>query len=116
MIADVPLRKYAKMPDSEPKGTTTELAIKWVFGQPFNNVMLIAIFAGIAWISHYCITIAIPSHLKMIQQGYETINTSNQLERHEMRAMYDKWFDRVASEPTNHAATPENPDTTAVNN
>lgn len=93
---------------TKDKGTPTEIAVRWMFGQPFNNVMLIAIFSGIAWFAHYSVTVAVPSHLKMIQQGYETLDKAHQTERHEMRAMYDKWFDRVATPPKReHASTVE---------
>ena len=107
------------MPDSEHKsgGTPTDRALTWVFGQPFNNVMLIAIFSGIAWFAHYSVTIAVPAHLKMIQQGYESLDQNHFTERHEMRAMYDKWFDRVADlEKRQHTGTSSQLPAESVNN
>jgi hypothetical protein len=84
--------------------------ISWAAGQPFNNLLLAAIFGGLAWGAHYCITIAVPAHLQMIQKGYETLDKAHQDERHEMRSMYDKWFDRVAKSPSHAAAYgPEQP-------
>ena len=103
-------------PDTKVTGTSTEIALKWLFGQPFNNVMLIAIFAGLAWSGHYCVTIAIPAHLQQIQQGYETIDKAHQIERSELRSMYDKWFDRVASGPSHAASMRELTDPTSANN
>jgi len=84
------------MPE-EPKaaGTSTEIVLKWLFGQPFCNVVLIMIFCSIAWFGHYAVTIAVPSHLKMIQQVYETLDKNHQTEQTEMMIMYDKWMDRI---------------------
>lgn len=83
---------------TEPK-TPTESAVKWLAGQSFNNILLIAILTAIGWGSHYGLTIAVPAHLRMIQSGYETLDKSHQTERGEMRLMYDKWFDRIVSRP-----------------
>jgi hypothetical protein len=102
--------------DQKATGNATEIALKWMFGQPFNNVMLIAIFSGIAWFAHYSVTIAVPSHLKMIQQGYESLDKTHHAERSEMRLMYDKWFDRIAAQDRNaHAATVDPPSTSENN-
>jgi hypothetical protein len=110
------------MPDPEPRpeqrvsGTPTEIAIRWMFGQPFNNVMLIAIYLSLAWGARYCAMEAVPAHLQMIQKGYESLEKSHQDERNEMRSMYDKWFDRVANGPSHATAMPESPESTSANN
>lgn len=88
----------------------TESVIRWLAGQPFNNVLLISILASVAWGMRYSITIAIPAHLEQIQNGYETLDKAHQIERSEMRSMYDKWFDRVAASSSHAtAAGPESP-------
>ncbi len=67
-------------------------AVEWMLGQPFNNVLLFSILAAIAWTGHYCVTVAIPAHLKIIQEGYEKIEESHRNERVETMKIYDRWL------------------------
>ncbi len=75
--------------------TVTTRALDWVAGQPFNNVLLIAIFLSIGWIGHYSMTNAIPRHLEQIQKGYESLTESHRDERERTMQMYDRWMDRT---------------------
>ena len=52
--------------------------IDWVKGQPFNNVLIMALLLMIGWLGFYGITSAIPEHIKAIQTGYERIETSHE--------------------------------------
>lgn len=71
------------------------MAASWVAGQPFNNVLLIAIFAAIAWFGHYELTTARPANLKQIQDGYESLTEAHREERKELRETYSQWMQRV---------------------
>jgi beta-lactamase regulating signal transducer with metallopeptidase domain len=87
---------------------TTQIA-SWVAGQPFNNVLLLAIFVAIGWIGHYSMTTAIPAHLQQIQQGYESLTESHREERERTQQLYDKWMNRThidASEKSKIANAP----------
>ena len=80
---------------SQPQQDTTTLgtlAARWLFGQPFTNVLLVAHLACVAWIAYYGITQAIPAHLKAIQEGYLTIEEHHSAERKYTLEMFDKWF------------------------
>lgn len=72
--------------------TLKDIVVKYVAGQPFNNMLLIAILTMIGWLGHYALTIAIPEHLRQIQSGYETLNTSHEAERGRTLEMYDRWL------------------------
>ena len=89
--------------------------IKWLSGQPFNNVLLLAILAALGWGAHYSVTVAVPSHLKQIQEGYKEVisevHSKHETERshlHEERERiletYDKWFDRIERKDSNNQA------------
>ena len=80
---------------AEEKPDLKTMAVQWATGQPFNNVLLIAIFCGGAYAAHYLMTVAIPSHLKQIQEGYERIEESHKADRELIIRQYDKWFDSV---------------------
>lgn len=85
------------MPDQDKSLTTQALA--WLTGQPFNNVLLVGIFAAIAWGGHYAITVAIPGHLRQIQSGYrevvEDCQRRHQEEREATVRTYDRWIDLI---------------------
>ena len=71
-----------------------DAGVKWLLSQPFTNVLLVVLIVMIAWGGHYSITIAIPQHLKSIQDGYEKIDTAARMERKELRSQYESWFMR----------------------
>lgn len=92
------------MPDNErhdvPAVTNTNtnlvtLVMSWASGQPFNNVMLMAIFSALCWITYFAVTVAIPAHMKQIQEGYEKLEKGNMEERQQTIEVYDKWFERM---------------------
>lgn len=65
----------------------------WAAGQPFNNLLLIAILVAIGWLGYYGLTSAIPQHLNAIQSGYEKIEQAHRDEREQTIKTYDRWFD-----------------------
>jgi len=73
------------------------MAASWVAGQPFNNVLLIAIFAAIAWFGHYELTTARPANLKQIQDGYQSLTEAHREERKELRETYGQWMKKEAA-------------------
>ena len=83
------------MADSDKTTDKVTIALQWAAGQPFNNVLLIAILAGGGYVAHYVMTVSIPAHLKQIQEGYERIEESHKADRELIIRQYDKWFDSV---------------------
>jgi len=87
------------MPQSKendaPKEDVKELAVGWLTGQSFNNVLLACILIGGSYGLYYGLTVAIPGHLKQIQEGYERIQASDKEERRELREQYDSWISRM---------------------
>jgi hypothetical protein len=61
---------------------------QWLLGQPFNNVLLVAILCAISWLGYYGVTTAIPMHLQQIQAGYERLEDSHREERTNMLETY----------------------------
>lgn len=90
---------------SSDEKTATQQVIAWASGQPFNNVLLSAILGAIGWCGYWAITIAVPAHLKQIQDGYQRIQDENRQliermdaqhydERKQILSTYDRWIDR----------------------
>jgi hypothetical protein len=79
----------------ETNKTLTAQVINWAAGQPFNNVLLLAIFASIGWIAHFAMNTAIPAHIQQIQKGYESLTESHRDERERTQQLYDKWMNRT---------------------
>lgn len=69
--------------------------IKWLTGQSFNNVLLLLMFGSFGWGMHYSVTVAIPGHLKTIQEGYKSLDAAHHAERKQLVETYDKWYDRL---------------------
>jgi hypothetical protein len=67
----------------------------WVAGQPFNNVLLLAIFSAIAYGTYFAMHFAIPKHLEQIQKGYESLTESHRDERERTLQLYDRWMNRT---------------------
>lgn len=82
------------MTDDSNKNITAQV-VSWAAGQPFNNVLLLAIFMSIGWIGHYSMTVAIPKHLEQIQHGYEALTESHREERERTQQLYDRWMNRT---------------------
>jgi hypothetical protein len=74
--------------------------ITWAAGQPFNNVLLLAILFCIGWGGYYTVTTGIPKHLEQIQKGYESLTESHRDERERTQQLYDKWMNRTSIENT----------------
>lgn len=70
--------------------------VDWAAGQPFNNVLLLGLLFAVGWLGWYGITVAIPTHLRMIQSGYESLDQAHEKERMKTIETYDKWIDRLA--------------------
>lgn len=83
---------------TEDNQKITSQIVTWAAGQPFNNVLLLAIFVAIGWIGYYSMTTAIPSHLNQIQKGYESLTESHRDERERTQQLYDKWMNRTLIE------------------
>ncbi len=85
------------MMDTEVENTKTikQVAAQWVLGQPFTNVLLLMILGAIGWSGYYTLTVAVPSHLKMIQTGYEKMEDSHRIERENSVKSYDRWLERI---------------------
>jgi len=77
--------------------TVASQVITWAAGQPFNNVLLLAILGCIMWGGWFCITTVIPKHLEQIQKGYESLTESHRDERERTQQLYDKWISRQVS-------------------
>ena len=92
-----------RVKDDRAKDIKTHI-IEWAAGQPFNNVLLIVILTSIGWIGHYSMTIAIPSHLKQIQDGYQSLDATHHAERKQTLETYDRWIDRLAAKKIQDAA------------
>ena len=79
----------------------TTKAIEWLTGQSFNNLLLLMILASFAWFAHHSITVAVPSHLRQIQEGYETIIEDSRENERIIREQHDAWLDRIIGEHGN---------------
>lgn len=84
------------MTDETQKNITNQV-ISWAAGQPFNNVLLLAILGCIIWSTYFAMTTAIPAHLKQIQDGYQSLTESHREERKELRETYSQWMQRAES-------------------
>ena len=59
------------------------------------------ILASFAWFAHHSITVAVPAHLRQIQEGYEDVIESDREERRAIREQHDAWLDRIIGEHSN---------------
>lgn len=71
--------------------------LSWAAGQPFNNVLLMAILGAIGWAGYYTVTLAIPAHLKQIQDGYQSLTDAHREERKELRETYGQWMQKESA-------------------
>lgn len=84
------------MTDDKDASIKTQV-IAWAAGQPFNNVLLLAIFAFMAYGTYFAMNTAIPKHLEQIQQGYESLTESHRDERERTLELYDRWMNRTST-------------------
>ena len=73
--------------------------LRYLEKQSFTNVLLASILGSIGWLVYYILTVIIPveipKHLKQIQDGYQSIQANDAVEREKDRAQTDKWLDRI---------------------
>ena len=81
------------------------VAMTWLTGQPYENVLLSAILCGGAYLAHYVVTVAMPAQiqherdeLRQIQEGYERIEESHKADRALIIQQYDKWFESIRND------------------
>lgn len=77
--------------------TLTAQVINWAAGQPFNNVLLLAIFVSMMYGTYFAMNTALPKHLEQIQKGYESLTESHRDERERTQQLYDKWMNRTST-------------------
>ena len=75
--------------------TIWEAICRWLLRQGFNDVLLFAILATIAYMGWYAITTAIPSHLEIIQTGYDRLSDRLTAEHGRDREAFEKAIDRA---------------------
>ena len=71
------------MVSKEPR-TIRQIIVEYLAGQPFNNVLLVAILVSIAW----GVVKVVPAHLRQIQDGYETLDRNAREERKGMEGAH----------------------------
>lgn len=69
--------------------------VKWVFGQEANTVALYLILAALGYGGWWTVTVGVPAHLKMIQDGYERLAQKHEDSRKSDREMYKDALDRI---------------------
>lgn len=84
------------MTDDKDASIKTQV-IAWAAGQPFNNVLLLAIFGFMAYGTYFAMNFAIPKHLEQIQKGYQSLTESHREERKELRETYGQWMKKEAA-------------------
>ena len=84
------------MPDDQKQNLTSQV-VSWAAGQPFNNVLLMAILFCIGWGGWYTVTTVIPKHLEQIQNGYESLTEAHREERKELRETYGQWMKKESA-------------------
>lgn len=86
------------MPENEQKSWKDKL-VNWAIGQPLTNQLLVAILLAIGFGGRWAATVAIPAHLKQIQDGYRDLATEmqdrHQTERAEAIRTYDRWIEWI---------------------
>lgn len=89
--------------DNQQQKLTNQI-ISWAAGQPFNNVLLLAILGCIMWGGWFAMTTAIPAHLQQIQRGYESLTESHREERERTQLLYDRWLNRTGNNGQVHGS------------
>lgn len=73
----------------------TKGLVDWAKGQPFTNVLLTAIFGAGCWFVYFGLNVAIPQHIKTINDAQEKLEASHKDERIETIKTYDKWVGQI---------------------
>lgn len=59
-------------------------AVEWIFSQGVSTILLLMILVGGYQVATYAFGVAVPAHLKQIQEGYERIEKSHDLRVREL--------------------------------
>jgi hypothetical protein len=54
------------------------LALRWLSGQSFTNVLLVLILCAFVWFVDKAMNMWIPAHIAQLQSGYERIEKSHE--------------------------------------
>lgn len=73
----------------------TKGLVDWAKGQPFTNVLLTAIFGAGCWFVWFALNVAIPQHIKTLNESQERLESSHREERTETTKTYDKWVSQI---------------------
>lgn len=85
-------------PDAEStKATLAKSAASWLLGQPFNNVLLVAILWAIGYGGYFLINTGIPAHLRTIQDGYERLAVQHSTERQTTESNHTRQIERIVT-------------------
>lgn len=68
--------------------------VRWLFGQEANTILLFLILGAIAWFAKYCVDVAVPAHLRMIQSGYEKVASQHSAEVRDLRETFERTAER----------------------
>jgi hypothetical protein len=111
-----PILRVTKMADDQLQKSIVDKLISWAAGQPFNNVLLLLILGGGAWL----VAEKVPDHLNMIQSGYrEVIKSADDRHREERAEMmknhreererdqqfYNKLMDKVSNDSADFSSS-----------
>ena len=66
------------------------LGMQWLVNQGASTVLLVILVAMIGYISDYGIKVAIPAHIKSIQEGYDRHVADHRKEVESMHASYER--------------------------
>jgi hypothetical protein len=89
------LQQGTELMSSGIQEAATKGLVDWAKGQPFTNVLLTAIFCAGCWFVYFALNVAIPQHIKTLNDSAERIHTSHREERTETVKMYDKWNSQI---------------------
>ena len=73
----------------------TVVLLRWLSSQPFTNVLLLLVLSSGGWLAWYTINTAIPSHLKMIQDGYDRQRNQHTENLNRVIDSYERSLDRL---------------------
>lgn len=75
---------------------STKGLLEWVKGQPFNNLMAVALLGVISWLGYYTLTAVIPEERKAIFEGIHRVEENHTSNVKTMSETYERMLDRVS--------------------